>query len=181
VYALRGDRASRAKTKKYSYSVIPILRAPYGYFWLGGTLDLLYREGNYTIEQVSLVIFQGVATDEVKTPILRAEWDAIASDGRSKHAQPHWHVYSSPLNNTIVLEYPKFSVETEVVDFSPEESTSLTGHVWERGDRFHFAMASKWHLDGVDAHQELLEQEKLLKWLEGCVGYIRAQLIYIFQ
>jgi hypothetical protein len=181
VFTLTSSNLTSHARAKHDYRVIPILRAQTGYFWLATTLEFAFHEGHYLLEQVCLIIFQGEATDLKKTPLLRAEWDVTDPGSRSRHAQPHWHVYSSRLNRSTASEFVEFTPEVEVIVFDPQESTAPIDLYWTEGEKFHFAMASRWHLDGVDAHQELCDQDKLLKWLAGCLRYIQDQLIYIYQ
>lgn len=179
-----GPSTSKANDSRYEYTVIPLGHGPNGLlFWITVALQLEYDSGVSYLDQVRIVVFQGGYTDTGKVPLLRAEWAKTTESDRAKHAQPHWHVYVasmasedfppySPLVDTGPRDFSEVSAQTKQHDISQE---------WDQGADFHFAMASRWHLDGPEAHQEVLEQAKVLKWLEGCVTYIVAQFEYLYD
>ena len=113
----------------------------------------------------------------------------MPADDNQRDAQPHWHVYRTMQDK----EIPAFDVtdlgvfepspSEEVRDFGeeivpslmetdrPKDKTALT-------DKFHFAMASSWHLN--DEYQIRFETpQSLVDWLSRCVKYIRGQLNYL--
>jgi hypothetical protein len=50
---------------------------------------------------------------------------------------------------------------------------------WDEGNKFHYAMASRWHFENETAHKEEMSADKLAKWLKGCLIYVKEQLLYI--
>ena len=59
------------------------------------------------------------------------------------------------------------------------EQASLKENDWDFETKFHFAMASQWHVNG-GTHRIVIDQEALLySWLAGCVQYIKEQLLYV--
>ncbi|MFA5397471.1 MAG: hypothetical protein WC346_15790 [Methanogenium sp.] len=128
-----------------------------------------------------LFLFSGISLKVYKySPenfncFLRAEWDALKED--SVHAQPHWHVDYMDVVST-KKETSGLALETE-----PQEFVGM-GHLEEVGDliselsKFHYAMASSWHVEG-DHLVKLEDEDSLANWLKGCLGYIRSQLKFI--
>lgn len=179
-YVFTSNNASQAELGDRAYYVIPFWRVGHRYYWLAASVDLAFQEKCYLMS-VSLVVFEGEATDNIKTPILRAEWDAIQeSPQRAKqrstpvvHAQPHWHVYPTAAGTAEYAERaePKFEADIQVFSFPQRH----------RAKQFHFAMASQWHTNGMDSHALDLEVDSLLRWLEGCLTYIRSQLTYVYS
>jgi hypothetical protein len=154
---------------------------------------------------VSIRIFKGLATEYKKEPLFRAEWDLLKKD--NNHAQPHWHVYKSfqaKDSDTKSIDFESLikSIEVQdfgevVVDFNANEKeddflaentegTNLqdnqeipTENEWDSATKFHFAMASQWHLPDGN-HRLVLAQDILLySWLTGCIQYIKDQLLYV--
>ena len=140
-------------------------------YWLAVTLFFQSqpKTKKYLLESVSLVIFEGIRSDEMKTALLRAEWDCYGHDATT-HAQPHWHVYLAALNNA-PAELRGFTQTIDVREFSAtDEIPQADDDPWE-ASKFHFAMASKWHIDEKCSLQEqLIDVSSLSKWLAGCLN-----------
>jgi hypothetical protein len=171
-YVFTCNGASRAEAGDRAYSVVPFYSAPHANYWLAASVDLAFKKRCY-LKSVSLVVFEGEASDNVKTPIMRAEWDSRQDDESPlvHHAQPHWHVYSSTVGPA---EYaseggPRFGADIQAFSLSQRH----------KGKDFHFAMASQWHVNGKGSHASDLEVDSLLQWLEGCLAYVREQLTYL--
>jgi hypothetical protein len=132
---------------------------------------------------VSLQIFEGAAADETKSALLRAEWDCNQKIG-IPHTQLHWHINPSRLNREIE-DYQSFLKEIEIREFDPNavsaNSDEKSEPEWDRGGRFHFAMAARWASEGESAHNENIEHEKLLRWLDGCIRYTLGQFKYLYE
>ena len=87
------------------------------------------------------------------------------------------------------VEQPSFELEEDVRAFEPEfyeepngiekESETKVPIEWYMAEKFHLAMAARWHKDGRDAHQEDMEREGLLKWIDGCMRYTLEQFRYM--
>ena len=153
----------------------------------------------------SIRIFKGLATEYKKEPLFRAEWDLLKQD--NNHAQPHWHVYKSFQTrdlNTKAEDFKSLIESNKVQDFGEvvtdfnageqgdnflTENTEVTDlkdnqeiireDEWDSATKFHFAMASQWHIP-IGTHRVVLAQEALLySWLIGCIQYIKEQLLYV--
>ncbi len=121
-----------------------------------------------------------------KDAFFRAEW-YIPADDNKRDAQPHWHIYRTLQDKELptddVAVFQTFPLVEKVRDFGDKVATSpLKTELSKREkapfDKFHFAMASSWHLN--DEYQRTFETEQsLVDWLSRCVNYIRGQLNYI--
>lgn len=182
VFWLNAGEISKASAGNRVYRVIPFLGLDSGLtYWLAVGIQVDIIRGNYQFRDASLFIFEGTALNENKTPILRAEW-GLSED--RLHAQPHWHIYPSYINDVIV---PFIDLgKVDAADFVPEEQggdekLSLQDDEEKRLPKFHFAMSSHWHLDGQNAHVIEFSEKGLVKWLGGCLLYIKNQLVYMME
>jgi|GEM_PF-4931515 len=184
LYILTGTEATLAEAK-YKYSVIPFFRSQNGIYWLAASLEFEFQQGIYRIVSVSFLIFKGDATDNRKSALLRAEWACPQKTDRTRHAQPHWHIYPSHINKTSAEERIGFKAGAEIQIFNAEalgiEPHEETDVQWQRSEKFHFAMAARWHSEGNDAHQEEMQAGGILKWLEGCIKYTWNQFAFLYR
>ncbi|KKI98431.1 hypothetical protein [Prochlorothrix hollandica] len=200
------DRSNR-------HHIVPLLSTISGTYWLNISLTFLpmfsqskqkTAPQSFQFSGVSIRVFKGLATENKKEPLLRAEWDILKDN--NNHAQPHWHVYKSfqirNLNAT-ASDFESLIEADEVQDFgtcaekfnsgerendfqedlgqnnTENEQASLKENDWDFETKFHFAMASQWHVNG-GTHRIVIDQEALLySWLAGCVQYIKEQLLYV--
>ncbi len=175
------------KRRNQFYPVIP-LDASYiegNPYWLAVSLIFASDLTRYRLEEVRLFVFRGPMSDPEKDAFFRAEWYVPTDDNR-RDAQPHWHVYRTlqdrePVKNEII-DFQPLTPE-EVRDFGvevapPPLTTELPEEKEAPFEKFHFAMASSWHLN--DKYQRNFETEQsLFDWLSRCINYIRGQLNYI--
>jgi hypothetical protein len=162
------------------YSVFPLLQREADLFWLGGSLIFARELANYRLKSVSLIVFKGDAIDETKTALFRAEWDS--PEPGTDHAQPHWHVYPQIIDGkSNVSEFDRYMKYES--DLNDEPVTTLDADpARDTARNFHYAMASRWHTDGISYHQQgLTNVESVVKWIEGCIDYSRKQLDWLFS
>lgn len=188
-WELFGNAPSTAWTPKVTYNVFRFFPSGSNWtevlYWLGVRAQIVVagRE-KYAVEQVSMVVFRGLFSDQQKTALLRAEWDEFDTTS-SLNAQPHWHVYRSEVSAGTVFE----ARDSRTRDFvSPRPEGQFTSEVssalpvseasggWLKAHRFHFAMAARWHSADTDSHKEQLTEPKLFGWLTGCISYTYRQL-----
>jgi hypothetical protein len=183
LYTLSGDGATSAEAK-YRYSVIPFQEAQSTKLWLAASLEFEFQK-LYRLVNVSLLIFEGEALDERKLALLRAEWESPQSNTSASHAQPHWHIYPSRLNRLISDTGSEFKPEEDVQPFVLEDvqidSRNVLSTELDRLKKFHLAMSARWHVEGSGSHLEEIQLKYVLKWLEGCLSYIRSQLEYVYS
>lgn len=177
VYELLGEGVSKAEAK-YPYHVLPFITSEGGlFYWLAVTLEFQFLRGIYNFQEACFLVFEGMVGDNVKQGLLRAEWSS--RDETTDHAQPHWHIYPSYIYKNVI---PFFEETEQVVDFTPErpkQDEQKKEYEWQEGMRFHFAMSSRWHVNGIGANKESLTVEGLAKWLQGVIAYTRDQLLYL--
>lgn len=163
-----------------SYAVFPLLRLEVELFWLGAALVFERRLGTYRLKSISLVIFKGEAFDERKTVLFRAEWDE--PEPGTIHAQPHWHVYPRLIGDKVSLVAESSNRnESDLLDFG-REMTVDEDPEWKTASNFHYAMSSRWAIEGIGNHQaNLSEIDDLVRWITSCIGYSRDQLRWLFS
>ena len=199
---LTGTGAIRA-TDRHEYLVVRLLETRRAIYWLAASLDFYSPLGSHgpRLTNISLLVFEGsLATEQVKRPVLRAEWDCTMDYRKNEHAQPHWHVYSSLLDQETaysktstfgesipVRDFSVVEQANDVVDFgaAPDDSqaSDQVHPTWPKGDKFHFAMAARWQSPSSGPHShlqnEILDPNQLGNWIERCLAYIVHQLKYI--
>jgi hypothetical protein len=179
-YRLSGAGLIVADIGADTYHVIPFYQSPQSIYWIGATLHIEHAFLKDYLAHISIIIIRGT-TVHATQPLLRAEWDCRPSDPNTKHAQPHWHVYTYPLETTPAFK--PFEVTLPIEEFTPEAANSQgsDGAVadWEAGEYFHYAMAAEWMKHGRGMGHDDWNADRALKWLEGCVSYIRDQFEYL--
>ncbi|HMN13867.1 MAG TPA: hypothetical protein PKD55_16255 [Bellilinea sp.] len=172
---LNGPGSTSAQAK-YSYRVVPIFSNIDKNIWLGASLEFQYLQGKVFLVAASVIVFEGEATDEVKIPLLRAEWE-LSETAPVKHAQPHWHVYAGRINPQ--PDEATFSDET--VDFladTLEPDAELAS--WEDAQWFHFAMSSQWHNADAQPIYTEFDETMMKNWLSGCIRYTVEQIHWLY-
>lgn len=178
---------SRAYDKKRDlfYPVIPLYPSNIegNSYWLAVSLIFSPVLAQYRLEEVRLYVFMGSISDSAKEAFFRAEWDN-PTEKNNKHAQPHWHVYRNVPDTESVKEeiadFQPLTVTEEVKDFGEHDTQLVQTKELPKEkevpfEKFHFAMASSWHLN--DEHQTNFETEQsLFDWLSRCISYIREEL-----
>lgn len=155
----------QSATARETYAVHQIPVPADELYWAAVNLELTFTNPYHALTSVQLVVFRGPAWQN-KEPYFRAEWHCSDEDLRASHAQPHWHIYVPPTQNSQrILEF------APVRHFDPAPNATLAA------SKFHFAMAANWHVAGAGAHKSSLETSAALcNWLDGCLRYIREQL-----
>jgi len=173
-FNLQGQGATRAVVERRRYSVLPLQTIGNELYWLGVILQLKFETGVFYLSAVSIIIVKGLAEDINKTAILRAEWDCLTENLMQKHAQPHWHIYPSSIiknwDSDEILE-----LMTNPLKEFGEQSEK------DKFPRFHFAMATKWHLGEENPHAELKDINSIVKWIEFCTKYTLEQLTFMWK
>lgn len=187
------DSAHSNPTEQHPHRVVPLYFDRHrglgeDQFWLG--VMLAFREKpddvrkRSVIAGASLRVFRGQSSDAAKEMLFRAEWDFWENGTRTSHAQPHWHVHVSPFEK-VVKTAARFELSEEragmfgkfAIEGLPTEGD--ISKLWATPEKFHYAMASRWHDEGMESHIHMLSEDSLQNWLEGCICYIRTQLTYL--
>lgn len=178
-YSLKGSSCYSITDEERNVFVIPVKSLPY---WLTIHIVFMQELTRYKLSEITVKIFKGMMIDVIKEPYFRAEWHIPGENEKTDHAQPHWHVYktTSDIEHKESVNFIISSSEkTKEFGVDTQNDEPIKKEIYHF-DKFHFAMASKWHLD--DEHQIKLENDNFLyKWLERCIEYIMKQLLYISQ
>lgn len=173
-FALQGEGATGAFVERRRYSVLPLPAIGNELYWLGVILQLKFEAGYFYLSAISILIVKGLAEDNDKTAILRAEWDCLKENLEQKHAQPHWHIYPSSIiknwDSNEILEL----ITNPLKEFGEQPEK-------EKFPRFHFAMATRWHLGEENPHAELKDVNSVIKWIEFCTKYTLEQLTFMWK
>ena len=162
--------------------------------WLVVEIESEYGEP-LMLKHVSLKLWQGTTTDDAHL-CFRAEWDV--RDTESNHAQPHWNVHA-PRGRAAELapevDFKLFSgleLAKEITSFAEFEQAEAAGAVQlapittpayglsvERMHKFHFAMASNWHLSNGTAGPSISTTQEVVTWISSCALYIKRQFAFV--
>ena len=157
--------------------MIPLIQEFAYNFWLAAQISFspFFRISRmFKLNQISLIVLRGNATDPLKDELFRAEWLSW-KEGEDDHAQPHWHLVE---RGEWQVDSFQPTVQEAVEDFVPPEPHVSHGAESVPLKHFHFAMASTWQSD--DKHRIMFDSEAhMAKWLGGCVSYIRNELAYL--
>ncbi len=157
--------------------------------WLVVELESEYGEP-LMLKHVSLKLWQGPTTDAAHL-CFRAEWDV--RDAKSSHAQPHWNVHapqsmSAALAEEIDFEtfadgelagkgntFAEFVQATANARQSAPAAVPAYGLSVDQMHKFHFAMASNWHIANGKAGPSISTTEEIVAWISSCALYIKRQ------
>jgi len=170
IYNLTADEIYRCPDGRLA---VPLLKNnKYSFLISLGVTFVKLGSRSFLFSGISLKVYK--YSPENFNCFLRAEWDALKED--DVHAQPHWHID--------YVDAVLTQKESSGLVFEIEPQEFGMGHLEKVGDliselsKFHYAMASSWHVKG-DHLVKLEDEDSLANWLEGCLGYIRSQLEFI--
>lgn len=193
-YSLVGAAQTNARAHDL-YSVLPFFESKTDFYWIAATIDFSEQAKQTILENVTIILFKGLAVDGEKVPLIRIEWSFKEDDAKALHAQPHWHVYPSSINRDLE-QYREFIAESEsspkeftgVTEFGESSTDNSRASEWLGSEKIHFAMVSRWHeeiwntdKEGPTPHHGTMQIDKLAQWLEGCLRYLLHQLEYVYK
>lgn len=162
--------------------------------WLVVEIESEYGEP-LMLKQVSLKLWQGTTTDAAHLSF-RAEWDV--RDAESNHAQPHWNVHAPRgLASELALEvdfkaFLALEPTNEIRSFAEFEQAETPGRVQralsaaptyglsvDQMHKFHFAMASNWHLSNGTSGPSICTTQEVVTWISSCALYIKQQFAFV--
>lgn len=121
---------------------------------------------------ITLSVFQGVAADDSKSQLFRAEWDNRLDDGT--HPQPHWHICPDfRLKKSFESFIKTIDEGTDFRDIVNEEKPKCVDLA-----RIHFAMNGQWSAQGAHFHK-ISHEDALKNWFRGLLGHIKCELQYV--
>lgn len=118
---------------------------------------------------ISLSIFQGEESDEMKYQLFRAEWDDFCNPNE-KHSQPHWHLTSNQAIEKTFEDYSSAFEDDGFISLLKEIKTKVVDV-----NEIHFAMNGNWQNNETHIHN-IDDEAKVLKWLRGVLDHIRTEL-----
>ena len=118
---------------------------------------------------ISLSIFQGEESDEMKYQLFRAEWDDFCNPNE-KHSQPHWHLTSNQAIEKTFEDYSSTFEDDGFISLLQEVKTKVIDV-----NKIHFAMNGNWQNNETHIHN-IDDEVKILKWLRGVLNHIRTEL-----
>jgi len=121
---------------------------------------------------ISLSVFQGDQTDNVKNQLFRAEWDDHNNE-EEKHPQPHWHITSNQAIENTFEEYTDTFENVGFAELLKEEKIKILDV-----NRMHFAMNGNW-INNDNHIQSINDIDKIVKWFQGLFPHLREQLEYV--
>ena len=164
--------------------------------WLVVEIESEYGEP-LMLKHVSLKFWQGATTDGAHL-CFRAEWDV--RDAESSHAQPHWNVHAPQGMAASLAEEVNFKTFS---DLEPAEEVSTFaefvqataanasqpapaaapayGLSVDQMHKFHFAMASNWHISKGKAGPTISTTEEVVTWISSCALYIQRQFAFVMS
>lgn len=166
-FKISGDNTSTAINNYNGYrEEINVLKW-FKDFWV--YVDIKFENQNTFI---SLSVFQGSSTDNVKHQLFRAEWDDY-NNIEEKHPQPHWHITSNQAIEKTFEELAELSDTDTFVSVLQEEKSKIIDL-----NKFHFAMIGNWINDETHIHS-LNSEERIIKWFQGILSHMKIQLEYL--
>lgn len=147
------------------------------------------------LKHVSLKLWQGTTTDAAHL-CFRAEWDV--REVESTHAQPHWNVHAprgmvtEPAAEIDFGAYSELGSAKEDASFAEFQQAAAAGGRQpvvnttqgqglsvEHMHKFHFAMASNWHLSNGTAGPRITTTQEVVAWISSCALYIKRQFAFV--
>lgn len=124
---------------------------------------------NQIYTSISLSVFQGEESNEMKYQLFRAEWDDFCNPNE-KHSQPHWHLTSNQAIEKTFEDYSNTFEDDGFISLLKEVKTKVFNV-----NKIHFAMNGNWQNDETHIHN-IDDEAKVLKWLQGVLNHIRTEL-----
>lgn len=167
-FELKGNNASKALNHyKNGGQEVSVLKW-FEDYWV--YLEIRFENKNSFI---TISIFQGEASDNIKNQLFRAEWDDY-NNPDERHPQPHWHITS---NLAIENTFTELIEEDEEQGFAAlilnEEKSKIIDI-----NKIHFPMNGDWMNGGGHIHL-INDNHKMIKWFQGFFSTMREQLEYV--
>lgn len=137
-------------------------------------VDYSWETGTCYLTHVSLKLYTGPAPN-ASALRFRAEWDP--REAARLHAQPHWNIDKgdddAAFLNQPGIQAPWVPAAKPAPWLAPEPVNLEPGLDLKK---FHFAMASGWQHEAPHHSTPIADERALVRWMEGCTGYIREQV-----
>jgi|SRR5690606_19406880 len=166
---------SSTALNRYDFEPVKVLKW-HDKYWLYVEVKFIvedYKKGNKlnstTHTNISISVYEGDDTDDLKVQLFRAEWDDF-NNPNEIHSQPHWHITSS---QAVEKTFEEYSIHFDNSDFISllEDQKSKLFDV----KKIHFAMNGDWQNDQSHIHS-IKSSNQVSKWLKGLLNHIRVEL-----
>jgi len=188
----QGYATRTAEPTEPTESLVRLGAAAKGIYWIAAHMIFSQHFDQYQFREVSLRVSRSdIASDPEPVHLFRAEWVFPIDDSWTDHAQPHWHILEGEFWRKKYNAYGEavegLQPETQRagiqesgdhIGFDQPKTFRETGGQGQQTstlDRFHFAMAAQWHAGG-DHRVRALSEDGFIKWIAGCLKYVRGQL-----
>ncbi len=167
-FQLMGDNISKAvNNHKNDRNEISVLKW-FDDYWI--YIEIRFENKNTFI---SISVFQGEISDNIKNQLFRAEWDDY-NNPDEKHPQPHWHITSNQAIENTFAELIENDKEEGFAAFILNEEKSKIIDI----NKIHFPMNGNWINN--DGHIHLIDDnEKIVRWFQGFFSVMKSQLQYV--
>ncbi len=173
VTGVNGSPVQSLETRETAF---PFLSLADWQYWISAKLQFEPAGDQLSFLSVSLTIFRSNGFASSKQALLRAEWERPRED--QLHAQPHWHVHPPMRDRAASSSWTREARPAR--SLLDEEVPEPAGPMEERRqfsfDRFHFAMAARWHDNEPDSHCTPPDSGSVANWLKHCIVYIRNEI-----
>lgn len=168
--------------------VVKFTKEEESYFWIHfsivfKTMPTSAKQNDYFLNGISLQIYKGLATNNNKDLLFRAEWDNKDEINEHKHPQPHWHIHQQKEEIRFSEFLGEFEIEPDFEDYinnknREDKNKSIIPPF--NTPKFHFAMSVIPEKDWFSNKKHIipLNEKKLNYWLEGILAHIDTQLKY---
>jgi len=171
----KGDYSSKAinnyNNEKLEVKVIKWFKDFWVYVEI--RIDQASTSNSFPDISISISVFQGDQSDDIKNQLFRAEWDNYGNIDE-KHPQPHWHIYPVKYHHKTYAEYLELLGDSESFQAILNEDTSKIVDL----KKIHFAMNGQWSSGGKHVHT-IKDTETIANWFSGVFECIRTQLEYV--
>lgn len=174
VFLFRIEGSSFA-LNRYDSEPVKVLKW-FGKFWLFIEVKFINekkKQGQKLITSIhtsiSISVYEGEDSDEIKTQLFRAEWDDF-NNPYELHAQPHWHITSSQAVEKTFEEYSTYFDNGDFISLLEDQRSTFFDV-----KKIHFAMNGNWQYNQTHIHT-ISNSEQVSKWLKGLLNHIRVEL-----
>lgn len=174
IFLFRIEGSSTA-LNRYDSEPVKVLKW-FGKYWLFIEVKFIIersKQGQKLITtihtNISVSIYEGEDSDEIKTQLFRAEWDDF-NNPNELHSQPHWHITSSQAVEKTFEEYSNHFDNGDFISLLEDQRSKLFDV-----KKIHFAMNGNWQYDQTHIHT-IRSSEQVSKWLKGLLIHIRVEL-----
>lgn len=166
-FVITGDKKSKARNNYSNQSEEIYVIKWFDCFWV--YIEIRFENQNTLI---SLSVFQGEETDNIKHQLFRAEWDDY-NNNEEKHPQPHWHITSNQAIEKTFKEIASIEDSDTFANLLIEEKSKIIDI-----NKIHFAMIGNWINNETHIHS-INSEEKVIKWFQGLLSHLKEQLEYV--